>query len=128
MEATLPLRPIRLNPSHESPSNSIGATTETSSQHQLNPYNAYSDYWRSPSVSAAQHHHYGAAAAAAATTNCNHGFNVTGLPTYHHHHHHHQTVAEAVQANEMSSSTIGAALRLRSHPYGAAYSAMHASM
>ncbi|OXU19426.1 hypothetical protein TSAR_005577 [Trichomalopsis sarcophagae] len=122
METTLPLRPIRLNPSHES-SNS-GSTGDASQHHQLNPYNAYGDYWRSPSVSAAQHHY-----SAAATTNCNHGFNVTGLPTYHHHHHHHQSVAEAVHSNEMSSSTIGAALRLRSHPYGAAaYSAMHASM
>lgn len=106
MEAPLPLRPIRINPSHESNSEHLQSP-------QITQY-PYSDYWRSPQ-------HY---ATVQSTTSC-HGF-VNGnlgnldLTTYHQ-----PEVHAALEPPSMNSIS---ALRLRNHPYGAAYSAMHASM
>lgn len=100
MEVTLPLRPLRINPTstgHEnSPSNESLQSTSSSQ------YPSYTDYWRS------HPQHY----VQTTSPSCQ-GF---GMPSYHHQselHHH---------TNLDNSS----ALRLRPHPYG--YSAMHASM
>lgn len=102
MEATLPLRPIRMSHTHES-------NAESSSQINQYPYN---DYWRSPVV----HQHY---STVQTSTGC-HGFvngnlgNV-GLPSYHH-------------QSDLHVAGLDGSLRLRTHPYGTTYSAMHASM
>lgn len=104
MEATLPLRPIRVT-NHGSESNS-----EPLQSPQIGQY-PYSDYWRSQQ-------HY--ATVQSTTTSC-HGFvnGNLGLTTYHQPEVH--TTLESTSMNSLS------ALRLRNHPYGA-YSAMHATM
>ncbi|KAK2579578.1 hypothetical protein KPH14_010873 [Odynerus spinipes] len=108
METTLPLRPIRMTTSHAHESN-----TESLQPQQLPQY-SYSEYWRSPQ-------HY----TTVQTTNC-HGF-VNGtlgnvaLPSYH------QSTEIHPGIEGTSINGLGA-LRLRSRPYSAAYSAMHASM
>ncbi|XP_033228324.1 paired mesoderm homeobox protein 2-like [Belonocnema kinseyi] len=106
MEATLPLRPIRINHSHEN-------NAEHLQSPQITQY-PYSDYWRS-----SQHY-----ATVQSTTSC-HGFvngnlGNLGLTTYHQ-----PEVHAALDTPSMNSIS---ALRLRNHPYGATYSAMHASM
>ena len=106
MEAALPLRPIRINHNHENGSESLQSP-------QIGQY-TYSDYWRSPQ-------HY---ATVQSTTSC-HGFsngNIgnIGLTTYHQ-----PEVHTALESPSMNSLNT---LRLRNHPYGVAYSAMHASM
>jgi paired mesoderm homeobox protein len=107
MEASLPLRPIRINHAHES------SSPESLQSHQVSQY-PYGDYWRS-----AQHY-----SAVQTTASChgfvNGGLSNMGLPSYH---------QSEVHSNMEGSSINGlSALRLRSHPYGSAYSAMHASM
>ena len=107
MEAALPLRPIRVNHNHESNSEPLQSP-------QIAQY-PYSDYWRSPQ-------HY---ATVQSTTSC-HGFlngnlGNLGLSTYH------QPEVHAALETPSSVNSLSA-LRLRNHPYGAAYSAMHASM
>ncbi|KAG7197839.1 hypothetical protein KM043_001651 [Ampulex compressa] len=112
IEATLPLRPIRVGHGHEN-----GPTT-TDHQLQSPPVSQYpyTDYWRSPQ-------HY---ATVQATTTC-HGF-VNGnlsnvnLPSPYHHQ---ADIHAGLETSPMNSLN---ALRLRTHPYGTAYSAMHASM
>ncbi|KAH0952737.1 hypothetical protein HN011_010036 [Eciton burchellii] len=123
MEAALPLRPIRLShpPQHgeennaESPQSAITNT-------QMTAQYPYSDYWRTM-----QTQHY--AVQTAATTGChgfaaNGGLTNVGLPPYHHHQTdiHHGTSLDGPSVNSLN------ALRLRAHPYGSTYSAMHASM
>ncbi|XP_076626753.1 dorsal root ganglia homeobox protein [Colletes latitarsis] len=106
MEAALPLRPIRVTHTQEN-------NTEALQTSQTAPY-PYTEYWRS-----SQHY-----ASMQATTTC-HGFingnlgNVN-LPSYH------QTeIHGGLEGTAMNSLN---ALRFRTHPYGTAYSAMHASM
>ncbi|XP_014204663.1 paired mesoderm homeobox protein 2-like [Copidosoma floridanum] len=133
MEATLPLRPIRLSHSvhHDTtttgPSVCPGVTNHSSSsnspesmqppsgnQQQIgNQYNPYNEYWRT--TAAPQHYGF-----------VNNPVGI-GASAYHHHqadvmqvHHHHDGTSTSING-------LGA-LRLRSHPYGSAYSAMHASM
>ncbi|KAJ8680388.1 hypothetical protein QAD02_016175 [Eretmocerus hayati] len=107
METTLPLRPIRLNHAHDS------STSDALQSAQVGQY-PYSDYWRS-----SQHY-----AAVQTTTSSCHGYVSTGLTNmaipYH------QSDVHANLDNSAISSLNS--LRLRAHPYGAAYSAMHASM
>ncbi|XP_043276139.1 paired mesoderm homeobox protein 1-like [Venturia canescens] len=110
---TLPLRPLRVTHSHEHGNNNETSTMQSS---QLGQY-GYSDYWRSPQ-------HYTAVQTTSSTC---HGFvNAANLgnvafPTYHQTDLHHGLDA-ASTVNGIS------ALRLRGHPYGSSYSAMHASM
>ncbi|XP_024887590.1 paired mesoderm homeobox protein 2-like [Temnothorax curvispinosus] len=124
MEAALPLRPIRVShpPQHPAESNAessqgAAATTQVTAQY------SYGDYWR------ATPQHYAVQTAAATAAGC-HGFAANGglanvgLPPYHHHHQadiHHGTL-DGAAVNGLS------ALRLRAHPYGSTYPAMHASM
>lgn len=110
---TLPLRPLRVTHSHEQGNNNEATTLQSS---QLGQY-GYSDYWRSQQ-------HY---TAVQTTSSSCHGFvNAANLgnvafPTYHQTDLHHGL--------ETASSVNGInALRLRGHPYGSSYSAMHASM
>ena len=105
VEATLPLRPIRITHTQEN-------NTETLQTSQVAQY-SYGEYWRS-----SQHY------TSMQTSTC-HGFingnlgNVS-LPPYH------QTdIHGGLEGSTMSSLN---ALRFRAHPYGATYSAMHASM
>ncbi|XP_011302255.1 paired mesoderm homeobox protein 2 isoform X2 [Fopius arisanus] len=105
IETTLPLRPIRIAHTHET-------NTEPLQSGQVPQY-SYSDYWRSPQA-------YGGVQSAASC----HGFvngnlSATGFTSYH------QTDVHSGIEGGMNGLN---ALRLRSHPYGAAYSAMHASM
>ncbi|XP_058791771.1 paired box protein Pax-3-like [Phymastichus coffea] len=116
IEATIPLRPIRLKPISE-PSSSPESVQQQPNSHQqpqqspaaqVNPY-AYNDYWRqqsyvpSPTASAASF----------------------ALPSSYHHHHH-----QSSELHHHHHHHLQGALRLRSHPYAnaAAYSAMHASL
>lgn len=106
IETTLPLRPIRIAHTHE--------TTAESLQSPQVPQYSYSDYWRSPQ-------HYATVQTAASC----HGFvngnlSNVGFPSYHQSEGHGGTLDASM--NSLS------ALRLRSHSYGAAYSAMHATM
>lgn len=109
---TLPIRPIRVAHSHEHGNNSENGSLQSG---QIAAQYPYGDYWRSPQ-------HFGTVQAT--STGC-HGFvngnlgNV-GFPTYHQ--------ADVHPGLEASSVNGLNALRLRSHPYGSAYSAMHASM
>ncbi|CAL7947999.1 unnamed protein product [Xylocopa violacea] len=104
-ETTLPLRPIRLT--HTQENNPENLQTSQVAQYP------YSDYWRS-----SQHY------ASMPTSTC-HGFingnlgNVN-LPPYHQ--------AEIHGGLEGSAMNSINALRFRTHPYGTAYSTMHASM
>lgn len=127
MEASLPLRPIRISHANHAEENSADSPLLQSSQlSQYNPYN--NEYWRS----SAQPYATGIPAA----TNCHgHGFSVganlggnmglslapppssTSSPT-----------APYPQSADNSSSNTFNAFRFRSHPYGNVYSAMHASM
>jgi len=120
MEAALPLRPIRVPhpPQHPAdsdaePSQGAAATTQVTAQY------SYSDYWRT----APQHY----AMQTAATAGC-HGFAANGglanvgLPSYHHHQADIHGTLDGTAVNGLS------ALRLRAHPYGSTYPAMHASM
>lgn len=106
METTLPLRPIRVTHTQEN-------TTESLQTPQVAQY-PYSDYWRS-----SQHY-----ASMQATTTC-HGFingnlgNVN-LPSYHQ-----SEIHGGLEGSTMNGLN---ALRFRTHPYGTAYPAMHASM
>ncbi|KAK0096062.1 hypothetical protein PV326_006635 [Microctonus aethiopoides] len=106
METTLPVRPIRIV--HGS-----GTSSEQLQSHPISPY-SYSEYWRSPQ-------HY---SAVQTTTSCHSFVNANlcnvGFPSYHQ-----SEVHAGVDSASMNSSN---ALRLKSHPYNAAYSAMHASM
>ncbi|XP_015114197.1 paired mesoderm homeobox protein 2 [Diachasma alloeum] len=105
IETTLPLRPIRIAHTHETNSEPL--------QSSQVPQYPYGDYWRSSQP-------YGAVQTSASC----HGFvngnlGATGFSSYH-------------QADVHSGIEGGIngfnALRLRGHPYGTAYSAMHASM
>lgn len=108
METSLPLRTIRVNHAHES---NVDPTLQTP---QMSQY-PYGDYWRSTPQ------HY---AAVQSATSC-HGF-VNGnlanmnLPSYHQ-----SDIHSSIDGSSMNSLN---ALRFRTHPYGSAYSAMHASM
>ncbi|XP_015596745.1 paired mesoderm homeobox protein 2 isoform X2 [Cephus cinctus] len=107
MEATLPLRPIRVSHPHESNPESLQPPSQV-------PQYPYSEYWRSPQ-------HY----AAVQTTSSCHGFvngnlGNMGIPSYHQ--------ADTHPGLDGTSMNGLNALRLRTHPYGAPYSAMHASM
>ncbi|KAF7997745.1 hypothetical protein HCN44_009143 [Aphidius gifuensis] len=123
-ETSLPLRPIRLNHTQDinlqsnhqlSPSSSSSSTPTTTSTTTATispqiPQYTYSDYWRSTQ-------HY----PTPQTTTC-HGFTNSniGFSSYH------QTESH----NTIDNNTINSinALRLRNHPYGTIYPAMHASM
>lgn len=135
MEAALPLRPIRL--SHSSQHNAENGA-ESSSQNippvmstQVTAQYTYGDYWRATTPQ-----HYAMQTAAAAAAGC-HGFAANGggplanvsLPPYHHHHHHHHQ-ADIHHGGPLDGPTVNGlnALRLRAHPYGSTYPAMHASM
>ncbi|XP_034194340.1 uncharacterized protein LOC117610724 [Osmia lignaria lignaria] len=105
MESTLPLRPVRVTHTQEN-------NTEALQTSQVAQY-PYGEYWRT-----SQHY------ASMQTTSC-HGFingnlaNVN-LPSYH------QTdIHSGLEGSAINSLN---ALRFRTHPYGTAYSAMHASM
>ncbi|CAK9810454.1 Paired mesoderm homeobox protein 2 (Fragment) [Anthophora plagiata] len=107
METTLPLRPIRITHTQENNTESLPST-------QVPHQYPYTEYWRS-----SQHY-----TTSMQTTTC-HGFingnlgNVN-LPSYH------QTdIHSGLEGTAMTSLN---ALRFRTHPYGTAYSAMHASM
>ncbi|XP_008547827.1 paired mesoderm homeobox protein 2 [Microplitis demolitor] len=107
IETTLPLRPIRIAYTHENTSDGLQSPPQV-------PQYSYSEYWRS-----SQHY-----AAVQTTASC-HGFvngNLSNVsfPSYHQSEVHGSI--EGASMNGLSS------LRLRSHPYGATYSAMHASM
>ncbi|XP_066584431.1 paired mesoderm homeobox protein 2-like [Prorops nasuta] len=107
METTLPLRPIRVMHANDNNSESVQPA-------QITTQYAYNDYWRS-----AQHY-----ANIQTTTSC-HGFvngNISNMaiPSYHQ--------ADVHSSLEESTITSLNTLRLRTHPYGATYSAMHASM
>ncbi|XP_012270316.1 paired mesoderm homeobox protein 2 [Orussus abietinus] len=106
MEAALPLRPIRVAHPHEH--NQALSTPQV-------PQYTYSDYWRSPQ-------HY---SAVQTTASC-HGFvngnlGNMGIASYHQQ----ETGHSGLDGSSMNSLN---SLRLRTHPYGSAYSAMHASM
>lgn len=122
MEAALPLRPIRVShPSQHNTENNTESSQNTTSQ--VTAQYSYSDYWRTTPQ------HY-----AMQTASC-HGFAANGglanvsLPPYHHHHHHHHHQAD-IHHGPLDGSTMNGlnALRLRAHPYGSTYPAMHASM
>lgn len=103
----MPLRPIRIAYTHENTSDGLQSPPQV-------PQYSYSEYWRS-----SQHY-----AAVQTTASC-HGFvngNLSNVsfPSYHQSEVHGSI--EGASMNGLSS------LRLRSHPYGATYSAMHASM
>lgn len=147
MEAALPLRPIRMpHPQHaaesgatepsQPPAPSTGAGTTTAQA--LTSHYPYGDYWRAAAAAAAATasatttttQHY---AMQSATSGCHVGFANGGLanvslPPYHHHHHHHQT--DHIHGSPLDGPAVNglSALRLRAHPYGATYPAMHASM
>lgn len=105
MEATLPLRPIRVTHSQEN-------GTEALQTSQVAQY-PYSEYWRS-----SQHY------ASMQTTTC-HGFingnlgNVN-LPSYHQ-----SEIHAGLEGSTINSLNV---LRFRTHPYGTTYPPMHASM
>lgn len=106
METTLPVRPIRIV-------HSSGTSSEQLQSHPISPY-SYSEYWKSPQ-------HY---SAVQTTTSCHSFVNANlcnvGFPSYHQ-----SEVHAGVDSASMNSSN---ALRLKSHPYNATYSAMHASI
>ncbi|XP_076232980.1 uncharacterized protein LOC143178308 [Calliopsis andreniformis] len=107
MEATLPLRPIRVTHTQENNTEAL-----QSSQVSHNQY-PYTEYWRS-----SQHY------ASMQTTTC-HGF-INGnlgninLPSYHQ-----SEIHGGLEGPTINSLNV---LRFRTHPYGTAYSPMHASM
>ncbi|XP_034949449.1 paired mesoderm homeobox protein 2-like [Chelonus insularis] len=107
IETTLPLRPIRIAHTHETSSESLQSPSQVSQY-------SYSDYWRS-----SQHY-----AAIQTTANC-HGYVNSNLSNVSFPSYHQSEVHGGIDGAAMNSLS---ALRLRSHPYGAAYSAMHASM
>ncbi|KAL6260724.1 hypothetical protein P5V15_008247 [Pogonomyrmex californicus] len=110
MEAALPLRPIRVNAES---SQGAAATTQVTAQY------SYGDYWRTTP----QHYAVQTATAGCHGFAANGGLTNVGLPSYHHHQAdiHHGTL-DGTAVNGLS------ALRLRAHPYGSTYPAMHASM
>ncbi|XP_011259132.1 ALX homeobox protein 1 [Camponotus floridanus] len=122
MEAALPLRPIRVShPSQHNTENNTESSQNTTTQ--VTAQYSYGDYWRTTPQ------HY-----AMQTASC-HGFAANGglanvsLPPYHHHHHHHHHQAD-IHHGSLDGPTMNGlnALRLRAHPYGSTYPAMHASM
>ncbi|XP_029157591.1 paired mesoderm homeobox protein 2-like [Nylanderia fulva] len=127
MEAALPLRPIRVShPAQHNAENSTSESSQSTSQiTQVTAQYSYGDYWRT----APQHY-----AAMQTAASC-HGFAANGglanvsLPPYHHHHHHHHHQAD-IHHGSLDGPTVNGlnALRLRTHPYGSTYPAMHASM
>ena len=105
VETTLPLRPIRITHTQENNSD----TLQTS---QVAQY-PYSEYWRSSQ-------HYTSMQASTCHGFINGNLGNVNLPPYH------QTeIHGGLEGSTMSSLN---ALRFRAHPYGTAYSAMHASM
>ncbi|XP_043605669.1 dorsal root ganglia homeobox protein-like isoform X2 [Bombus pyrosoma] len=105
VETTLPLRPIRITHTQENNSD----TLQTS---QVTQY-PYSEYWRSSQ-------HYTSMQASTCHGFINGNLGNVNLPPYH------QTeIHGGLEGSTMSSLN---ALRFRAHPYGTAYSAMHASM
>ncbi|XP_032666705.1 paired mesoderm homeobox protein 2B-like [Odontomachus brunneus] len=144
METALPLRPIRLSHSQHAESNAAEQPSQPPPQPQSQPpppTNAattaglttqypYGDYWRAAAAATTTQHY----AVQSATSGC-HGFangglaNVSLPPPYHHHHHHHHQ-ADHIHGSPLDGPAVNSlsALRLRTHPYGATYPPMHASM
>lgn len=120
METALPLRPIRV-PHHSQHAESNVESSQSAPAPQVTTQYSYGDYWRTTPQ------HY-AAVQTAATASC-HGFAANGglanvgLSPYHHH----QT---DIHHGPLDGTTVNSlnALRLRAHPYGSTYPAMHASM
>lgn len=120
MEAALPLRPIRVSHPPQHPESNAESSQGAAATTQVTAQYSYGDYWRTTPQ------HY--AVQTAATAGC-HGFAANGglanvgLPPYHHHQPDiHHGALDGTAVNGLS------ALRLRAHPYGSTYPAMHASM
>ena len=115
MEASLPLRPIRVN-HHENATNNINnQLNQMADSLQSATYaSSYSDYWRTTQQ------HYQPVPNSSSASSCFVN-SATGLVANVYHH------QDILHNSDPTNSPINA-LRLRSHPYNTAYSAMHASM